>query len=213
VIGDDIGAGDLVVNRAQTQRRHRQRRQPHDGLANAWPGTVYRHHPLPHDHPAEGAAGEAPAGHVVDRNEPDQGRHAPTAPARGGQCGANAEVDGRGGDSRGRGGWKPRCGSPPTHAQQMQSDHEVVDGELRDRVQKEGEAGLVTVNRRHQPAAQDFDPQVAPGSAHGQPAFDRPLNPASGHTGATEAEEFERAEKEGVDACAHESKRQRRDVR
>ena len=93
LLGYDLRAGDVVVDRAQAQRGDRQRQQSDQRLADAHSRPVNRHHALTGDQAADRSSGGAPARDVVSDRQPREGRDAPAPTGEEGCCGAQTEVD------------------------------------------------------------------------------------------------------------------------
>lgn len=134
----------------------------------------------------------------------------PPAPAgQGGDRGAEREVDGGRLEALAAGSGDPGGRLAAADPQQVQASHEVMDRELRHRVQGERECGAISLHRRHQAPSAGRDPEASSRAPREQATLDRPLHSERRELGPAEPEQHEGPQAQRIVTHADQAERQR----
>ncbi len=192
--------------------RQREREQSHNGLAEADRRAVDCDHSLPHDRSAQGSAAGRPARQVICDRDAEQESQSPAPPAQSGQGRAKRDVDRGGLAAVPGGGRNARARLPAADTKQVKPGQRVVQRELCESVDREGQSRAISVHRRNQPPAFRLDPEVPTRAACQETALDRPVNRGCREVGAAETQKRDRTEVQRIVAHADQSERQRADA-
>src|SRR5450759_1965114 len=143
---DDVGGGELVMGGAPGYPSDGQREKPDHGLSDARERTVHGYHPLSHDQAPQRATRDAPACNVVGGRDAQQDLQARSLATEAGKRRAEGDVDRRRAEAVGRGGRDARSRFAAADPQKVQAGHDMMDGQLRQRVQRPGESRAVAVH-------------------------------------------------------------------
>src|SRR5712692_628645 len=208
----ELGAGDLVVDGAESQRGEGQRKQADNRLAWAHPRPVDRHHTLPGDHAPDRAPGDAPARDVVAGADGRDRSEATAPPGDERHEGEQTDVDRSCCRPPSRGHGHAGFRLPTALPQQMQAHDRVMKRQLGQHIEGPRQAGPVSLDRCRQPALARLDAEATTTIPDQQAAFDRQLHARPRRLCPSEADDLQRTQKQRRTSLGHESERQLRHV-